>query len=75
MTFNLRTSQSFQDVFAYQIVGNNGTYIEIGAREPISMSNTYNLETEGGWTNKEARADISGTKKKEKILKRLKKER
>jgi uncharacterized protein YqkB len=50
MTFNLRTSQSFQDVFAYQIVGNNGTYIEIGAREPISMSNTYNLETEGGWT-------------------------
>jgi len=41
---------------------------------PLSLYDEY-FEHWMGWTNKEARADLSGTKEKEKILKRLKKER
>jgi hypothetical protein len=37
-------SQALQDVFAYSIVGTNGTYIEIGANHPAKHSNTYELE-------------------------------
>jgi hypothetical protein len=38
-------SQCWQDVFAFNICGNAGTYIEIGASTPIKNSNTYTLET------------------------------
>lgn len=41
--------QACQDVFAYSIVGDNGTYVEIGAYKPINKSNTYRLEVEYGW--------------------------
>lgn len=42
-------SQSGQDQFAYNISGNNGIYLEIGAHHPLINSNTYNLEVECGW--------------------------
>lgn len=43
-------SQSGQDQFAYNLIGDNGTYLEIGAHDPILNSNTYKLETECGWS-------------------------
>lgn len=42
-------SQSGQDQFAYNLIGNNGTYLEIGAHDPVINSNTYKLEVECGW--------------------------
>ena len=42
-------SQSGQDQFAYNISGDNGIYLEIGAHHPIINSNTYRLEVECGW--------------------------
>ena len=42
-------SQSGQDQFAYNISGLNGTYMEIGAHDPIINSNTYNLEIQCNW--------------------------
>ena len=42
-------SQSGQDQFAYNISGSNGTYLEIGAHEPVINSNTFNLEVKCNW--------------------------
>ena len=42
-------SQSGQDQFAYNISGDNGIYLEIGAHHPLLNSNTYNLEVECDW--------------------------
>lgn len=42
-------SSSGQDIFAYQIGGSNGTYLEIGGADAIKGSNTYSLEKEHGW--------------------------
>ena len=42
-------SQSGQDQFAYNISGSNGTYLEIGAHDPIINSNTINLEVKCNW--------------------------
>ena len=42
-------SQSGQDQFAYNISGDNGIYLEIGAHHPLINSNTYNLEVECAW--------------------------
>ena len=42
-------SQSGQDQFAYNIIGLNGFYLEIGAHHPIINSNTYKLEKECNW--------------------------
>lgn len=42
-------SQAFQDVFAHSIVGENGTYIEIGANKPFIGNNTYELEVAHNW--------------------------
>ena len=42
-------SQSGQDQFAYNISGDNGIYLEIGAHHPLINSNTYNLEVECDW--------------------------
>lgn len=49
MNYENTYSQSYQDVFVNSIIGDNGTYIEIGAREPKLMSNTYNLEVNSNW--------------------------
>lgn len=42
-------SQSGQDQFAYNLIGYRGTYLEIGANDPVINSNTYKLENECGW--------------------------
>ena len=42
-------SQSGQDQFAYNISGSNGTYLEIGAHDPVINSNTFNLEVKCDW--------------------------
>lgn len=42
-------SQASQDRFAYEIIGDTGTYLEIGANNPIAINNTYALEC-AGWT-------------------------
>jgi hypothetical protein len=42
-------SQSMQDVFAYNILGDHRTYIEIGAYKPEHKNNTYVLETSLGY--------------------------
>ena len=42
-------SQSGQDQFAYNISGSNGTYLEIGAHDPVINSNTFHLEVKCNW--------------------------
>ena len=42
-------SQAGQDLFAYELFGNNGTYIDIGAGEPQSGNNCYMLEVKKKW--------------------------
>jgi hypothetical protein len=42
-----KCSQAYQDRFVADIIGPNGTYIEIGAHLPKKRSNTYNLEVFG----------------------------
>ncbi len=42
-------SQAGQDLFAIELFGKNGTYIDIGAGEPIDNSNSYNLEVNYEW--------------------------
>ena len=42
-------SQAGQDLFAIELFGSNGTYIDVGAGVPIKDSNTYMLEVEKNW--------------------------
>lgn len=44
-------SQAFQDLFVLSILNGkiNGTYVEIGGDHPISINNSYLLETKFGW--------------------------
>ena len=42
-------SQAGQDVFAYELFGFNGTYIDIGAGEPKRGNNCYMLEVQKKW--------------------------
>lgn len=42
-------SQAYQDLFALSLIGENGTYIEIGGHKPVKNSNTYNLEVFKNW--------------------------
>lgn len=49
MIFEKKHSMSYQDEFAYRLIGNKGTYIEIGGHDPIRHSNTYNLEVYKRW--------------------------
>lgn len=44
-----RCAQVQQDRFAYELIGNNGTYIEIGGHHPQKRSNTYNLDVVQKW--------------------------
>lgn len=43
-------STSHQDVFAYEVCGNKGCYLEIGGGDSIKGSNTYALEKYHDWT-------------------------
>lgn len=40
-------SQAGQDMFAHAIIGDIGTYLEIGANNPVEINNTYALERLG----------------------------
>ena len=53
-------SQIFQDIFAYFIVANNydKTFFEFGATNGKSLSNTFMLEKELGWSGALAEPDI-----------------
>ena len=42
-------SQAGQDLFALELFGKNGTYIDVGSGEPKIGSNTYSLEVENNW--------------------------
>ena len=42
-------SQAGQDLFAVELFGNYGTYVDIGAGEPIRLNNTYLLEVKNNW--------------------------
>ena len=42
-------SQAGQDIFAYELFGNQGTYIDIGAGEPQRGNNCYMLEVQKKW--------------------------
>ena len=52
-------SQSGQYQFEYNLIGKNGTYLEIGAFDPILNSNTYNLETKCNWKGLSVEFDLS----------------
>lgn len=55
-------SQANQDVFAFSIGHNSGTYIEVGACKPRSKNNTYNLEMLG-WSGFSIEIDENRYKK------------
>ena len=42
-------SQAGQDLFALELFGESGTYIDIGAGEPVDANNTYMLEVKKNW--------------------------
>lgn len=42
-------SEAGQDIFALNLIGKNGTYLEVGGFQPKLDSNTYILETQNGW--------------------------
>ena len=42
-------SQAGQDLFALELFGDEGSYIDIGAGVPIKDNNTYKLEVEHNW--------------------------
>lgn len=59
MKLSGKYSQSGQDKFAYNLCGENGTYIEVGAHDPKRRSNTYNLEVYAKWKGFGIELDIS----------------
>ena len=42
-------SQAGQDLFAIELFGDCGTYVDIGAGEPVYLNNTYLLEVKKNW--------------------------
>jgi len=44
-----KCSQAKQDLFVHNLIGKNGTYVEIGGHLPARRSNTYNLVVHEGW--------------------------
>ena len=64
------SSQSGQDQFAYNLSGDHGTYLEIGANHPQIDSNTWNLETHCQWTGISVEMDESFRKDWENNFKR-----
>jgi hypothetical protein len=56
---NKFSSQSGQDQFAYNLSGNYGTYLEIGANHPQIYSNTWHLENYCHWTGISVEMDQS----------------
>ena len=46
---NSKYSQAAQDLFAYELFGKAGTYIDVGSGEPKRDNNTYMLESLYNW--------------------------
>jgi hypothetical protein len=42
-------SEAGQDIFALNLIGKNGTYLEVGGFKPKLDSNTYILESQNDW--------------------------
>ena len=63
-------SQSGQDQFAYNLTGENGFYLEIGAHHPIINSNSYNLEVSCNWKGISIEYDLSYKNNWEKCIER-----
>ena len=42
-------SEAGQDIFALNLIGKNGTYLEVGGFKPKLDSNTYILEAQNNW--------------------------
>ena len=42
-------SQAGQDIFAQELFGESGVYIDVGSGEPAKFSNTYLLEVKKKW--------------------------
>jgi len=40
-------SQVGQDLFAYEQIGETGTFLDLGSNDPVEMSNSYALEQHG----------------------------
>ena len=72
------TSQLFQDLFVLFILDRkrDGTFIEFGATNGVSLSNTYLLESQFGWTGTLAEPDsqwheeLMNNRSKAKIVKK-----
>jgi hypothetical protein len=65
-------SQSGQDQFAYDLSGENGFYLEIGAHHPIINSNSYNLEVNCNWKGVSIEYDVSYKKNWKECIERKK---
>ena len=52
-------SHAGQDIFAKNLIGNNGTYLEVGAYLPVKNSNTYLLESKYNWRGISIEMDIN----------------
>ena len=52
-------SHAGQDIFAKNLIGNNGTYLEVGAYLPVKNSNTYLLESKYNWKGISIEMDIN----------------
>ncbi len=63
-------SQSGQDQFAYNLSGDNGFYLEIGAHHPLINSNSYKLEVNCGWKGVSIEYDESYKKSWDKCIER-----
>ena len=63
-------SQAGQDLFAYELFGLNGTYIDIGAGEPKQGNNCYMLEVKKKWRGFSVEFGDSNLKKVEELRNR-----
>ena len=52
-------SHAGQDIFAKNLIGKNGTYLEVGAYLPVKNSNTYLLESKYNWRGVSIEMDIN----------------
>lgn len=65
-------SQAGQDIFAYELFGNHGTYIDIGAGEPQRDNNCYLLEVHKQWKGFSVEYGDSNSKQRDKLKSRWK---
>ena len=65
-------SQAGQDIFAYELFGNQGTYIDIGAGEPQRGNNCYMLEVQKKWKGFSVEFGDSNSKLREGLKNRWK---